>query len=805
MNSRVIKKGEKKSGRFLAVHNRRIAITALMILFILLVQPCASSEIYVGKDGINTINAAVSAAAEGDVIYVDEGKYDESIVIDRKVSLIGVNDPAISTSSGEYCLLLAADGITVEGFRFESGTDTGIIIKSSGNRIENNGIYGFPTGIRIGGSRGNVLTGNEIGKNEIGLLIEDSEGVEIYLNNLIENRLHARISGSSVTWTSSPLEYSYSGNAFNGFLGNYWSGYSGSDEGGDGVGDKPYTYTSGTSGAGNTGSKAAGSVSSRSNAAGTIIDKAPLISTIQNYDVADVSQNDYLLSAEEEPVTEEYLISVESPAVSSSAILIAVLLFLPAMALSAFLFQRYGVENEPELRKSGKVRILIISYLITGILILGLSLSELAQSEVLEVLEKSPVILILSFAWIFCGTCSFFAGYSLFSGTTGKKSIIITGAVSFVSFMAAAVTLVGGFAGVPEDPLVYIAVLSIVSMFVSVPAAGVFRAEGLKSGAAVSRTQKTSGGHGSSVSNNTSTAKGTPEFPGPVVADNSISGISETTYFPNSLYQRYSEISYVGMGGIARVFRCRRNSDGMTVAVKIPINFDENTGKLFIREMRVWENLDHPNIVKLYSFNILPVPFVEMEYISRSLSELSLPMQQEGVLKIVRDICRGISYAHSKGIIHRDIKPHNILVTDGGAAKVTDWGLAKLLDDRHESTVGGFSLYYAAPEQLAPDRFGKPDERTDIYQIGVLIYELLTGLKPFTGGGVADISDQILYGRPMSPSENRPEDAPFDALVMKCLEKEPDKRFGSVEEILAALDEIAGKITGDFSEKDMFS
>ncbi|MBN1431427.1 MAG: protein kinase, partial [Methanomicrobiaceae archaeon] len=712
---------------------------------------------------------------------------------------------------------LAADGIEVEGFRFEGGADLGVLIKSSYNLLENNGIYGFPVGIRIAGSRSNVLTGNEIGKNELGLFIEDSDGLEIYLNNLIENRVHAQMSGSSATWTSNQVKYSYGGNTFSGFLGNYWSGYSGTDENGDGIGDKPYTYTSGSPGTKNTGRNAATSLSSGSNSGTTVIDKAPLISAIQNYDISGTgSENTYLLSAagssssssnepEEKPVVEEYLISVDSPAVSPSAFFIAVLLFLPALAFSAFLFQKYGVHSEPELRKSKKVRILVISYLITGIIISVFSLSYLVQSEVLEMIEKSPGILILYFIWVFCGTCTFFAGYSLYSGTAGKKGIIITAAVSVFTFIAAAMALAGEITGLPEDLSLYIAVLSLASMFISIPATGVFRAGSMRSGTEVSRTKDIFGRHESSFDMNTSGTKNIPGFLESGVGDDSLSGISETTYFPQSLYQRYSEVSYVGMGGIARVFKGRRNSDGMTVAIKIPINFDENTGKLFIREMRVWENLEHPNIVKLYSFNILPVPFVEMEYIPKSLSGFSLPLSQNGVLRIVRDISLGLSYAHKQGIIHRDIKPHNILVTEGGVAKVTDWGLAKLLDDRHESTVGGFSLYYAAPEQLAPDRFGKPNERTDIYQIGVLVYELLIGLKPFTGGGVADITDQILYGRPMSPSENRPEDAPFDYLVMKCLEKNPENRFGSVDEILEELDKIARRIKGDVSENDLFS
>ena len=226
--------------------------------------------------------------------------------------------------------------------------------------------------------------------------------------------------------------------------------------------------------------------------------------------------------------------------------------------------------------------------------------------------------------------------------------------------------------------------------------------------------------------------------------------------------------------------------------MKVPISFDEVTGKMFLKEMRIWERLSHPNIVTLFSVNILPVPFVEMEFMPGSLAEKSLPLEPAEAVRIVMGIAEGIAYAHANGIIHRDIKPQNILIADDGMPKISDWGLGTLLTDGHETTTLGFSLNYAAPEQVAPTRFGSPDERTDIYGVGVVFYECVTGVRPFSETGVAEMTSAILESVPRAPSTFNPSLEPLDALILRCLEKNPDDRFPSAEELLDALD-AAGK------------
>jgi serine/threonine protein kinase len=273
--------------------------------------------------------------------------------------------------------------------------------------------------------------------------------------------------------------------------------------------------------------------------------------------------------------------------------------------------------------------------------------------------------------------------------------------------------------------------------------------------------------------------------------------------FPVELKGKYYDISCRGSGGFAMVFSANRISDGEKVAVKIPLSFNEATGKSFLNEIRVWETLHHPNIVEVSQVNILPVPYVEMEYIPESLDAIHKPVPIAQTLKIIRQIADALSYAHGLGIIHRDIKPHNILMTHDMIPRITDWGMSKVLSggDKKKSTIIGYSLEYAAPEQISPSEFGKTDQRTDIYQLGVVFYELVTGSVPFAGESIADTGDAILHKMPPLPSEHNPEAVVVDAIIKKCLEKEPSRRFQSATELIDALVLVeSGKLRMEYAD-----
>jgi len=204
--------------------------------------------------------------------------------------------------------------------------------------------------------------------------------------------------------------------------------------------------------------------------------------------------------------------------------------------------------------------------------------------------------------------------------------------------------------------------------------------------------------------------------------------------FPAALANRYTGARFVQQGGIAQVFSANRRSDGVQVAVKVPIRTDEQTGKSFLREMKVWESLVHPGIVRIFTANILPVPFVEMEYLPSSLADMPVPVSPGDSLRLIRKIGEALLYAHEQGVIHRDLKPENILLSPGGEPRIADWGLARDEKRTSQTTIHGFSLLHAAPEQLDPGRFGDTTQHTDIYQLGIIWYWLACGKRPFSAG-----------------------------------------------------------------------
>jgi hypothetical protein len=260
--------------------------------------------------------------------------------------------------------------------------------------------------------------------------------------------------------------------------------------------------------------------------------------------------------------------------------------------------------------------------------------------------------------------------------------------------------------------------------------------------------------------------------------------------FPPSLEKKFIHAEFIGEGGLGRVFRAQNAKTGTTVAVKVPIRFDGATGTHFSRDIFLWQGLHHPNILEVLSYNILPVPYVEMEYAPSSLADMHFPIPEEKALFLIRGIASGLSYAHGKGIIHRDIKPDNILITADGTPKITDWGMAKDVGDTRKSSVIGFSPAYAAPEQVAPKMYGTPGPATDIYQMGVLLYEMLTGTVPFEEEDLHSRNQAVLYDKVPQPSWEGTHKKEIFAIIEKCLKKRPDERYDSVASLIADLERV---------------
>ncbi|GEM_PF-6209111 len=247
------------------------------------------------------------------------------------------------------------------------------------------------------------------------------------------------------------------------------------------------------------------------------------------------------------------------------------------------------------------------------------------------------------------------------------------------------------------------------------------------------------------------------------------------------LVEFYTDFELIGQGGFAWVYKAKRKSDGKTVALKIPKNLDTATGKAFLREISNWLHLKHPNIVELYDANVLPIPYLEMEFCEGSLEKTKRPMSIDEAVLVILNIAEGLKYAHSKGVIHRDLKPSNVLLKQG-IAKISDWGLSKFVSENTYSTLEITPLY-AAPEQIDPSRFGKTDERTDIWQLGVIFYELVTGRSPFNGSTFGEIVFSIIGKDPVPPSAVNPEAKFVEPIIMKMLAKDKAKRYETVEQL----------------------
>jgi parallel beta-helix repeat protein len=275
----------------------------------------------------------------------------------------------------------------------------------------------------------------------------------------------------------------------------------------------------------------------------------------------------------------------------------------------------------------------------------------------------------------------------------------------------------------------------------------------------------------------------------PQAADGGQDQLHYTAHLPPALERKYPDAEYIAEGGVSRVFRAWDGKEGREVAVKVPIRFDEVTGSQFTKELHVWEGLHHRNIVEIYAANIFPVPYIEMEYVKSDLAAMRFPLETKQAVAIVKGIAEGLRYAHEQGIVHRDIKPGNIMITPDGIPKISDWGLSKA-EGTKQSGLIGFSLEYAAPEQLAPTIYGEPGPGTDIYQLGVLFYEMLAGHVPFVGGGMGEVTHAILHDEPLPLVPEGQDAALIGDIIKKCMAKKPQDRYGSVSLLLDDLRKV---------------
>lgn len=279
------------------------------------------------------------------------------------------------------------------------------------------------------------------------------------------------------------------------------------------------------------------------------------------------------------------------------------------------------------------------------------------------------------------------------------------------------------------------------------------------------------------------------------------------------LADRYEILSEVGRGGMSIVYKSRQLLMDKERAIKMllaQLMYDQTSKKRFQREAQAAACLDHPNVIAVHDFGIAPTgqPYLVMDYlVGESLADLikrEQRIEQIRAVKIFMQACDALSHAHKKGVIHRDLKSSNIMLVEDedrkDIVKVLDFGIAKLtpssgkLPQNLTQTGEVFgSPIYMSPEQCLGQTL---DERSDIYSMGTMFYETLTGLPPLVGNTIVDTMQMHVATKPM-PMESfgTTFDPELEALVFKALEKKPENRFQTMEEMYQALAKIYSRLT----------
>jgi eukaryotic-like serine/threonine-protein kinase len=260
---------------------------------------------------------------------------------------------------------------------------------------------------------------------------------------------------------------------------------------------------------------------------------------------------------------------------------------------------------------------------------------------------------------------------------------------------------------------------------------------------------------------------------------------------------RYQVLETVGTGANSRVVRAHDPLIDRHVAIKLfsPELARGEKRNLFLREARVVGKLSDPSVIIIHDMGIeestqtpyLVMEFVEGQSLEKLISRGSIPFPS--ACEYAAHVATGLSVAHRRSVIHGDIKPANILITSENRVKLTDFGMARLVSHQGaDFAIRGTPAYWC-PEQI----LGRPqDARSDVFSLGVVLYEMLTGFNPFNADTIPALCSKILSSSPLPPSHSNPSiPQPLDALVMSCLVKEPQRRVASAESLAEQLFPLA--------------
>jgi eukaryotic-like serine/threonine-protein kinase len=264
-----------------------------------------------------------------------------------------------------------------------------------------------------------------------------------------------------------------------------------------------------------------------------------------------------------------------------------------------------------------------------------------------------------------------------------------------------------------------------------------------------------------------------------------------TPLYPGDQLDDYQLESLVATSGMASIFRATDLRDGSSAAIKVPhpqAECDPIFHDRFRREIEIGVRLQHPAIRKIFPSAGRRRLYMAMEWLDGRLLRQVLaeerPFSMQRAVGIAVDILAALDYMHAQGVVHRDLKPENIMLDDAGRIKIIDFGIAACADSRR-LTFGKLSQVMGSPDYISPEQVKnkRGDARSDLYAVGVMLYEMLTGEPPFHGENPFAVMNARLVTSPRPPSEMNPEVPPqLDQIVLHALERDPSDRYASAQE-----------------------
>jgi serine/threonine-protein kinase len=264
------------------------------------------------------------------------------------------------------------------------------------------------------------------------------------------------------------------------------------------------------------------------------------------------------------------------------------------------------------------------------------------------------------------------------------------------------------------------------------------------------------------------------------------------------LDDRFEVLDPIARSGMATIWKAADRTSGKTVVLKVPLfqyESDPGFSSRFDREERIGRVLDHPYVIKVLAVEKKSRPYIVMEYLEGETLERLMrtvhPLPPGDAVHIAVRICDALDYMHGRNVVHRDLKPQNVVLCGDGSIRVIDFGIAKAAA-LPRLTFGSFSPTIGTPDYMAPEQVkgARGDERTDIYSLGAMLYEMLTGRVPFPGNNIHAVMNARTQGDPVPPRQVNPAiSAALEEIVLHAMERDPEKRYPSAEALRRELED----------------